>query len=189
LRPCHFETANLPTWTGEIEALDKVRIAPSIAAFECRNNRLAEAALTQDGFAEKARAAIDRYGATRVGLFVGHQHIGHFADGARPIGPAIRLCPPDLITRNSQYRFRSPAYLRVRLGIEGRRLLSLAPAHRPPRYSAMHRALIAATLRMPPSWKARTRFAHNAVRLPFVNLNAPGPCRPFDTNREWNFDW
>ena len=71
LLPCHFESIDLPTWTGEIEALDNIRLPAAYARFECRNNRLAEIALAQDGFAEAVSAAVERYGADRIGLFLG----------------------------------------------------------------------------------------------------------------------
>ena len=71
LQPCHFETVALPIWTGEIEALDNVRLPADYAAFDCRNNRLAEIALGQDGFAEAVARAAERYGAARIGVFVG----------------------------------------------------------------------------------------------------------------------
>ena len=43
-----------------------------LAAFSCRNNKLAELALRQDGFLDGVGGAtVERYGAARIGLFVG----------------------------------------------------------------------------------------------------------------------
>ena len=39
--------------------------------FDCRNNRLAELALRTDGFAEAVQSAAARWGALRVGVFLG----------------------------------------------------------------------------------------------------------------------
>ena len=79
LQPCHFETVSLPTWTGEIEALDNIRLPAEYAAFDCRNNRLAEIALGQDGFAEAVALAAERYGPGRIGVFIGTSTSGSSA--------------------------------------------------------------------------------------------------------------
>src|SRR5579872_2893210 len=71
LRPCQFESVNLPTYIGEVEALADFTLPKALAAFDCRNNRLAEMALVQDGFEPAVARAIAQYGARRVGLFLG----------------------------------------------------------------------------------------------------------------------
>jgi 3-oxoacyl-[acyl-carrier-protein] synthase-1 len=71
LAPCHFETVELQTYVGEVPGLDEAPLAAEFAEFECRNNRLAWLGLTQDGFAQALAAAAGRYGARRVGIFLG----------------------------------------------------------------------------------------------------------------------
>ncbi len=71
LVPCRFETADLDTWVGEVEGLDDVALPAALARFDCRNNRLAELALAQDDFDARVLEAIARYGASRVGVFLG----------------------------------------------------------------------------------------------------------------------
>ena len=71
LAPCNFETVDLDTWIGEVDGVDDEVIAPQWARFDCRNNRLAQIGLMQDGFADTVRAAIARHGADRVGVFLG----------------------------------------------------------------------------------------------------------------------
>ncbi len=71
LRRCDFETVDLDTWIGEVDGVDDVVLEPALAPFDCRNNRLAQLALEQDGFADAVRDALARHGADRVGLFVG----------------------------------------------------------------------------------------------------------------------
>ena len=71
LAPCAFETVDLPTFVGEVAGVNEVRIAPHLAAFDCRNNRLAQLAFTQDGFAEAVFAAATKYGSQRIGVFIG----------------------------------------------------------------------------------------------------------------------
>ena len=71
LRRCDFETVTLDTWIGPVDDTEQVRLSPALAAYDCRNNRLAQLALESDGFDERIAALIARYGATRIGVFVG----------------------------------------------------------------------------------------------------------------------
>ena len=71
LKACNFETAALATWIGEVPGVDEVALPPGLAAYDCRNNRLALLGLRADGFEDAARAAIARHGADRVALILG----------------------------------------------------------------------------------------------------------------------
>ena len=61
----------LATWTGRIAALDNAPLDDSLAAFECRNNRLAAFALAQDGFMDAVADLRERHGPERIGVFLG----------------------------------------------------------------------------------------------------------------------
>ena len=63
LRTCRFEDTALQTHAGAIDALDLMRLEGELAVFDCRNNRAAELALRQDGFADAVAAARARHGA------------------------------------------------------------------------------------------------------------------------------
>lgn len=71
LAPCRFETVTLATAVAEVEGLDDAPLRSDLAAFECRNNRLAQLTLEQDGFADAVRASRARHGAARIGVFLG----------------------------------------------------------------------------------------------------------------------
>lgn len=71
LRPCDYADANLDTWIGRVEGVEAVELPPALAAFECRNNRLAALGLETDGFAAAVGKARQRYGAGRIGVFLG----------------------------------------------------------------------------------------------------------------------
>lgn len=71
LAPCAFETVDLDTFIGEVAAVDEVQIPLHLAEYNCRNNRLAQLAFTQDNFAEAVRAAAAKYGHQRIGVFIG----------------------------------------------------------------------------------------------------------------------
>jgi len=71
LVPCAFETVDLATFIGEVAGVDAVQLPAHLVDYDCRNNRLALLGLMQDGFAEAVRAAIAKYGAQRIGVFLG----------------------------------------------------------------------------------------------------------------------
>jgi 3-oxoacyl-[acyl-carrier-protein] synthase-1 len=71
LKPCTFETVDLDTFVGEVADVDDAVIPELLANFDCRNNRLAHMALLSDGFVPAVECAIRKYGAHRIGLFLG----------------------------------------------------------------------------------------------------------------------
>ena len=71
LAPCDFETAAIETWIGRMRGVEERRVRSDLAAYDCRTNRIAQIALELDGFSAAVAAARERYGAARVGVFVG----------------------------------------------------------------------------------------------------------------------
>jgi 3-oxoacyl-[acyl-carrier-protein] synthase-1 len=71
LAPCEFETAAVDTWVGEVPGLEEIGMHAGLEEYDCRLNRLAQLGLEQDGFAAAVAAARDRYGAGRIGVFIG----------------------------------------------------------------------------------------------------------------------
>ncbi len=71
LTPCTFENVALETYAGEVAGLDDFHLRADLADFECRNNRLAQLGLQQDGFFDAVAEAQKKYGAERIGVFMG----------------------------------------------------------------------------------------------------------------------
>lgn len=71
LRSNDFTSAPLSCWIGRVDGLEQGPVPADHAALDCRNNRLAWLGLNQDGFLERARAALQRYGAERVAVVLG----------------------------------------------------------------------------------------------------------------------
>jgi 3-oxoacyl-[acyl-carrier-protein] synthase I len=63
--------ANLETWIGRVDGVEDLRLPDALAAYDCRNNRLAWLALQQDGLFEATIALRARYGAERVAIVIG----------------------------------------------------------------------------------------------------------------------
>ena len=102
LAPCRFETVRLDTHVGEVADVDAQGLPQEWRRCDCRNNRLAEIGLRQDGFAEAVEEAARRYGRARVGMFLGTSTAG-------------------ILQTELAYRARDPAHGRAARGVRLRR--------------------------------------------------------------------
>jgi 3-oxoacyl-[acyl-carrier-protein] synthase I len=71
LAHCDFLDVDLDTYVGRISGLEDRPVRADLAAYDCRNNRLAQLGLNQDGFAEAVAATRQHYGRERIGVFLG----------------------------------------------------------------------------------------------------------------------
>ena len=71
LARCNFIDVDLDTFIGRVSGLEDKPVRSELAAYDCRNNRLAQLALERDNFSESVAAAIERYGRERIGVFLG----------------------------------------------------------------------------------------------------------------------
>ena len=96
LRPQPWPQAPAALWLGAVPVDPDLLDWPAgLADWDSRNNRLAWLGLRQDGFEERARAAVSRYGADRVGLVVGTStsSIGRTEQAYRELLPDGRFAP------------------------------------------------------------------------------------------------
>jgi 3-oxoacyl-[acyl-carrier-protein] synthase-1 len=85
----------IPTWIGRVAGLESERLPAPLAQWECRNNRLAWLALTQDRFVEAVAQARERYGAARIAVLLGTStsSIGASEEGYRRLQPDGQFAP------------------------------------------------------------------------------------------------
>lgn len=121
LTACAFDTVDLPTFIGEVEGVDEVAISADLAAFDCRNNRLAQLGLEQDGFDQAVRAAIGKYGRDRVGVFIGTSTSGILQTelAYRRRDPETGALPPDFGYGKTQNTFSVADFTRHYFGLTG----------------------------------------------------------------------
>ncbi len=121
LAPQDFETAVIGTWLGVAHGVDEVVLAPELAAFDCRNNRLAELGLRADGFADRVRQAAQRWGAARVGVFLGTSTSGILQTeiAYRHRDPATGALPASLHYGQTHNTYSVARYVRAALGLRG----------------------------------------------------------------------
>jgi 3-oxoacyl-[acyl-carrier-protein] synthase I len=121
LRRVDFETAALGTWLGQVDGLDELDWPAGLAEFDCRNNRLAEQGLRSDGFATDVRQACTRFGAGRIGVFLGTSTSGILQTelAYRRRDPATGALPADLHYAETHNTYSVARYVRQRLGLHG----------------------------------------------------------------------
>ena len=64
------------TWIGHVEGVDDYVLEESLTKFNCRNNQLAKLTLDTDNFRDAIKKAKDKYGADRIGVFLGSSTSG-----------------------------------------------------------------------------------------------------------------
>jgi 3-oxoacyl-[acyl-carrier-protein] synthase I len=179
-----FSVAPLPCWIGRVPGLEDAALPQELAAWECRNNRLAWAALQQDGFADAVRAARERYGASRIAVLLGTStaSIGSTEDGYRRLengGMPTDLHRPAIHTPHSLAGFVASVFdlegpcLTVATACSSSAKV-FANAERMIRLGLIDAAVVGGTDSLCDS----VLFGFNSLELV-----SPEPARPFDANR------
>ncbi len=121
LAPCNFSDAQLATWTGTVAGVDSVELPGELARYNCRNNRLAQLGLEQDGFALAVRDAKARLGASRIGVFVGTSTSGIYETelAYRVRDPVTQALPESLVYSGSHNAYSVTGFVREYLGLMG----------------------------------------------------------------------
>ncbi len=181
-----FETADIGSWLGVVDGLDELDWREDLAAYDCRNNRLAELALRTDGFAEAVEAAAARWGARRVGVFLGTSTSGILqTELAYRERDAATGALPDSLHYGETHNTASVArYVRAALGLQGpAHVVSTACSSSAKVFSAAERAIRlgvvdAAVVGGVDSLCMTTLYGFKALELTSGEI-----CRPWDAER------
>ena len=182
-----FEDSTLACWIGAVAGLEYGAVPRELAPFDCRNNRLAELALAQDGFLDAVGAARTKYGARRIGVFVGTSTSGvrHTELAYRERAAAASDDLPDWFDyRTTQCTYSIAEYTRLRLGLTGvASAISAACASSAKVFASAARAIAAgfcdaAVVGGVDSLCLTTLYGFNALQLV-----SPEICRPADAQR------
>ncbi|MCW5624305.1 MAG: beta-ketoacyl-ACP synthase, partial [Burkholderiales bacterium] len=186
LAPCTFETVQLDTWIGQVPGVDDVVLPASLAAYDCRNNRLAQMALHTDDFAARVEATKARIGAARIGVFVGTSTSGilqtelayrqRSPDGALPAGFHYAE------THNT---FSLADFVRRSLGVTGPSVVvSAACASSAKVFGNAARAIAAGIVDAAVVGGVDSLCLTTLYGFASLGLTAPRPCRPWDRHRD-----
>ena len=184
-----FETADIGSWLGVVDGVDGlggIDWREDLAAFDCRNNRLAELALRSDGFADAVRAASARWGAARVGVFLGTSTSGILQTEVayRHRDAATGALPESLHYGETHNTASVARYVRAALGVTGPAcVVSTACSSSAKVYAAAERLIRlglidAAVVGGVDSLCMTTLYGFKALELTSGEI-----CRPWDATR------
>jgi 3-oxoacyl-[acyl-carrier-protein] synthase-1 len=187
LAPCTFERAEIDTWTGEVGGVDDERLPDSLRRFDCRNNRLAQLALRQDGFADAVAQAVGRWGRRRIGVFLGTSTSGILQTelAYRHRDPTTGTLPPDFDYAGSQNSFSVADFVRQALDLDGPAVVICSACSSSAKVFGSARRMMdadlidAAVVGGVDSLCLTTLYGFHALQL-----TSQGPCKPFDSKRD-----
>jgi 3-oxoacyl-[acyl-carrier-protein] synthase-1 len=184
LTPCQFDTLPIDAYAGEVPNLD-TPLAGAWSAFDCRNNRLAALALAQDGFLDTVAAAKSRYGAARIGVFLGTSTSGilHTETAYRQRMPDGEL-PPCFDYARTHNTYALAHFVRDFLRLAGPAfVVSTACAATSKIFASAARMIAAGICDAAIIGGADTLCATTLLGFHALGVMAEGPCRPFDAAR------
>jgi 3-oxoacyl-[acyl-carrier-protein] synthase-1 len=187
LTPCDFETAQLATYIGSVAGVDAERLPARLGFYDCRNHRLAQLALAQDGLMSAVAKAQQRYGPARVGLFLATSTSGIFETEVayRHRDPSTGLLPAKLEYAGSHNFYSLAAFVRALLGLVGPAAVVSTACSSSAKVFGMAQRLIAlgiidaALVGGVDSLCLTTLYGFQSLQL-----TSTRPCRPFDAQRD-----
>jgi len=186
LTPCVFDTVDLETYIGKVAGLDDYRIRADMAEYDCRNNRLAQLALERDGFAAAMETARQKYGAERIGVFMGTSTSGLLQTelAYRHRDVQTGALPPDFHYAETHNTYSLAAFVRRYLGLHGPSLVVSSACSSTAKVFGNAQRMIeaglcdAAVVGGVDTLCLTTLYGFNSL-----NLVSPRPCRPYDAER------
>jgi 3-oxoacyl-[acyl-carrier-protein] synthase-1 len=185
LRPNDFDPADRAGFIGRVDGIETQALPPPLARYDCRNHRLANAALAVDGFEHAVLRARARYGPDRVAVLVGTSTSGilttELAYRQRDADGAL---PSWFDYRHAHNYGALPAFVMERLGLSGpSQCISTACSSSAKVIAAAARWLSlgicdAAVIGGVDSLCGTTLHGFQSLQVV-----SPSPCRPFDGRR------
>lgn len=182
-----WETIENELCIGEVDGLDAVAIRADLAHYDCRNNRLAQLGLQQDGFYESVVNAIACYGADRLGVFLGTSTSGILSTeiAYRQRDPISGALPSTYRYRETHNTFSIADFVRRTFALQGpASVISTACSSSAKAFAAAQRMIRlglidAAIVGGVDSLCLTTLYGFGSLQLVSAN-----PCKPFDAMRD-----
>jgi len=187
LRACDFDTAAIDSYIGRVPGLEDSPVRADLAEFDCRNNRLVQRCLEQDGFGERIAQARDRYGAGRIGVFLGTSTSGiHTTELAyRRREPRTGALPADYHYAETQNAFSLGEFVRRYSGLNGPAfVVSSACSSTAKVFGNAARMITAGVCDAALVGGADSLCLTTLYGFRSLELTSRGPCRPYDAERD-----
>ncbi|POR52875.1 3-oxoacyl-[acyl-carrier-protein] synthase-1 [Paraburkholderia eburnea] len=187
LAPCDFERADLDTWIGKVDGVDDVAMRADLQDYDCRNNRLAQLGLEQDGFSARVAQAVARYGASRIGIFIGTSTSGilETEQAYRTRDPQSGALAPGFHYAETHNPYSVAAFVRAYCALRGPATAISSACSSGAKVFGSARRMIeaglidAAVVGGVDSLCLTTLYGFNSLEL-----LSRQPCRPFDVARD-----
>ena len=187
LAACDFETVVLDTYIGQVKGLDEFCVRSDLGAYDCRNNRLAQVGLEQDGYAAAVAAAREKYGVGRIGVFMGTSTSGILQTelAYRRRDPQTGALPADFCYAETHNTFSLADFVQRYLGLKGPAwVVSSACSSSAKVFGHAARMIAAgicdaAVVGGVDSLCLTTLYGFNSL-----GLLSRAPCRPYDVERD-----
>jgi 3-oxoacyl-[acyl-carrier-protein] synthase-1 len=186
LRACDFRDAEIDTWIGRVDGLEEAPIEGELAVYDCRNNRLAQLGLLQDGFMDAVARAAACYGSDRVGVLVGTSTsgIGETERAYAERDPETGALPPDFNYRCTHNVFSAADFTRRFLHLEGPALaISTACSSSAKAFASAARYIRAGVCDACVVGGVDSLCLTTLYGFRSLELTSPEPCRPWDAER------
>jgi len=187
LKPCDFETVDIATWIGEVPGVDAVQLPPELARFDCRNNRLTLMGLQADGFAQGVREAVARYGADRVGVFIGTSTSGMLQTelAYRERDAATGALPTSFRYAETHNAYSAPDFICQYFGLKGPSVaLSAACASSAKAFANAARMIAAGLIDAAIVGGVDSLCLTTLYGFRSLELTSSQPCRPYSAARD-----
>jgi 3-oxoacyl-[acyl-carrier-protein] synthase-1 len=181
LKPNDFDRADVRAWIGRVAGLEQEPLTGPLASFDCRNNRLANLGLRQDGFPEAVEAAKNRHGPRRIAVLLGtstsgilHTELAYRANDFH-----------DLRYRYAQNLYSVTDFVRRTLGAEGPSMtVSTACSSSAKVFAAAARYIEAGLADAAVVGGVDSLCLTTLHGFASLQLVSDEPCRPFDAARK-----
>lgn len=187
LTHCAFETVDLDTYVGQVPDDALAPLRNDLPDFECRNNRLAQLGLRQDGFEQAVARLREHYGASRIGVFIGTSTAGILQTelAYRRRDPVSGALPSDFRYEHTHNTFSPASFVQRYLRLTGPAVAVSSACSSSAKVFGNAQRMIAAGLCDAAivggvdSLCLTTLYGFNSLQL--VSKN---PCKPFDATRD-----
>ncbi len=182
-----WETVDFDVCIGEVAGLDDVQLRPALQHYDCRNNRLAQLALEQDGFVASVQAAVARHGAGRIGVFLGSSTSGILSSeqAYRQRDAQTGALPPGHRYRETHNAYSVADFVRQFFALSGPAcVVSTACSSSAKVFGTAQRMLAAGLIDAAIVGGVDTLCLTTIYGFSSLQLVSPNPCRPFDGERD-----
>lgn len=185
LKANDFDRAELRAWIGRVAGLEDEPVTGPLAEFDCRNNRLAQLGLRQDGFTEAVARARSRYGAQRVAVLLGTSTSGILQTELAYRARDARGELPGLRYRHAQNLYSVTDFVRRSLGLEGQAAtISTACSSSAKVFASAWRYIEAGVADAAVVGGVDSLCLTTLHGFTSLQLVSDEPCRPFDAARK-----